>query len=62
MVGVILQSSAVNLAHMLAARLCAGCGVAFIIVIASEWTAELSSGSAPGQKHRVDISRKLLWH
>lgn len=49
MIGVILQSSAVNLAHMLVARLCAGCGVAFIIVIAPAWTAELSPAAHRGK-------------
>lgn len=49
MLGVILQSSAVNLAHMLVARLCAGCGVAFIIVIAPAWTAELSPAAHRGK-------------
>lgn len=47
--GVILQASAVNLAHMLVARLCAGCGVAFIIVIAPAWTAELSPAAHRGK-------------
>ncbi|OIW27839.1 general substrate transporter [Coniochaeta ligniaria NRRL 30616] len=49
MLGVILQASAVNLAHMLVARLCAGCGVAFIIVIAPAWTAELSPAAHRGK-------------
>ncbi len=49
MLGVILQASAVNLAHMLIARLCAGCGVAFIIVIAPAWTAELSPAAHRGK-------------
>lgn len=49
MLGVILQSSAINLAHMLVARLCAGCGVAFIIVIAPAWTAELSPAAHRGK-------------
>lgn len=49
MIGVILQASAVNLAHMLVARLCAGCGVAFIIVIAPAWTAELSPAAHRGK-------------
>ena len=49
MLGVILQSSAVNLPHMLVARLCAGCGVAFIIVIAPAWTAELSPAAHRGK-------------
>ncbi|KAH6651413.1 general substrate transporter [Chaetomium tenue] len=47
--GVVLQTSAVNLAHMLVARLCAGCGVAFIIVIAPAWTAELSPAAHRGK-------------
>jgi MFS family permease len=49
MVCVILQYSAVNLAHMLVARLCAGCGVAFIIVIALAWTADLSPAAHRGK-------------
>lgn len=49
MVGVILQASAVNLAHMLVARICAGIGVAFIIVIAPAWTAELSPAAERGK-------------
>ncbi|KAK3935284.1 general substrate transporter [Diplogelasinospora grovesii] len=49
MLGVILQASAVNLPHMLVARLCAGCGVAFIIVIAPAWTAELSPAAHRGK-------------
>ncbi|KAG7293620.1 hypothetical protein NEMBOFW57_003674 [Staphylotrichum longicolle] len=49
MLGVILQASAINLAHMLVARLCAGCGVAFIIVIAPAWTAELSPAAHRGK-------------
>ncbi|KAK0716623.1 general substrate transporter [Apiosordaria backusii] len=49
MLGVILQSSAVNLPHMLVARLFAGCGVAFIIVIAPAWTAELSPAAHRGK-------------
>ncbi|KAH6621593.1 general substrate transporter [Chaetomium sp. MPI-SDFR-AT-0129] len=47
--GVLLQSTAINLAHMLIARLCAGCGVAFIIVIAPAWTAELSPAAHRGK-------------
>ncbi|EAQ93897.1 hypothetical protein CHGG_02132 [Chaetomium globosum CBS 148.51] len=47
--GVVLQASAVNLAHILVARLCAGCGVAFIIVIAPAWTAELSPAAHRGK-------------
>jgi MFS family permease len=34
---------------MLIARLCAGCGVAFIIVIAPAWTAELSPAAHRGK-------------
>lgn len=49
MVGVILQSSAINLAHMLVARVCAGIGVAFILVIAPAWTAELSPAADRGK-------------
>ena len=49
LLGVMLQASAVNLAHMLVARLCAGCGVAFIIVIAPAWTAELSPAAHRGK-------------
>ena len=45
----ILQSSAVNLAHMLVGRLCAGVGVSFIIVIAPAWTAELSPAAERGK-------------
>lgn len=48
--GVILQSSAVNLAHMLCARFVAGMGVAFILVIAPMWTAELSAASHRGKQ------------
>lgn len=49
MIGVILQSSAINLAHMLVARFVAGIGVAFIIVIAPMWTAELSPAAHRGK-------------
>lgn len=49
MLGVILQTSAVNLAHMLVARVVAGIGVAFIIVIAPMWTAELSPAAHRGK-------------
>jgi MFS family permease len=49
MAGVILQASAVNLAHMLVARFVAGMGVAFIIVIAPMWTAELSPAAHRGK-------------
>jgi|SRR5688572_19697945 MFS family permease len=47
--GVILQASAINLAHMLVARFVAGIGVAFIIVIAPMWTAELSPAAHRGK-------------
>lgn len=47
--GVILQASAVNLAHMLCARFIAGMGVAFILVIAPMWTAELSPAAHRGK-------------
>uniref|UniRef100_A0A0D2YF81 Major facilitator superfamily (MFS) profile domain-containing protein n=1 Tax=Fusarium oxysporum (strain Fo5176) TaxID=660025 RepID=A0A0D2YF81_FUSOF len=50
MTGVILQASAVNLAHMLCARFVAGMGVAFILVIAPMWTAELSAASHRGKQ------------
>jgi MFS family permease len=50
MAGVILQASAVNLAHMLCARFVAGMGVAFILVIAPMWTAELSAASHRGKQ------------
>lgn len=49
LVGAILQASAVNLAHMLCARVVAGVGVAFIIVIAPSWTAELAPAAHRGQ-------------
>lgn len=48
MAGVILQASAVNLAHMLVARIVAGVGVSFILVIAPSWTAELSPAAHRG--------------
>ncbi|EWG45861.1 hypothetical protein FVEG_06509 [Fusarium verticillioides 7600] len=48
--GVILQASAVNLSHMLCARFVAGMGVAFILVIAPMWTAELSAASHRGKQ------------
>lgn len=47
--GVILQASAANLAHMLCARIVAGVGVAFIIVIAPSWTAELAPAAHRGK-------------
>ena len=50
MAGVILQASAVNLAHLLCARFVAGMGVAFILVIAPMWTAELSAASHRGKQ------------
>ena len=46
--GVILQASAINLAFILCARIVAGIGVAFIIVIAPTWTAELSPAAHRG--------------
>ncbi|GFF96781.1 hypothetical protein IFM47457_11058 [Aspergillus lentulus] len=49
LVGAILQTSAVNLAHMLCARVVAGVGVSFIIVIAPSWTAELTPAAHRGQ-------------
>lgn len=49
MIGVILQSTATNLAHMLVARVCAGIGVAYILVIAPAWTAELSPAAERGK-------------
>ncbi|KAK4687599.1 hypothetical protein P7C73_g2514, partial [Tremellales sp. Uapishka_1] len=47
-VGVVLQTAAVNLASMLVARVIAGIGVSFILVIAPSWTAELSPASHRG--------------
>ncbi|KAG9253154.1 general substrate transporter [Emericellopsis atlantica] len=44
-----VKASAINLAHMLVARVCAGIGVAFIIVIAPAWTAELSPAAERGK-------------
>lgn len=49
MVGVVLQTSAIDLASMLVARFLAGLGVAFIIVIAPMWTAELSPAAHRGK-------------
>ncbi|KAF4547429.1 Sugar (and other) transporter-like protein 27 [Elsinoe fawcettii] len=46
--GVILQASAVNLAHMLCARVVAGVAVSFILAIAPSWTAELSPAAHRG--------------
>lgn len=54
--GVILQASAQNLAHMLCARIVAGVGVAFIIVIAPSWTAEL-----PPAAHRGKMISLTFW-
>ncbi|KAJ9495444.1 hypothetical protein LTR99_010212 [Exophiala xenobiotica] len=47
--GVVLQASTTNLAHMLIARIVAGVGVAFIIVIAPAWTAELAPAAHRGK-------------
>jgi predicted MFS family arabinose efflux permease len=49
MTGVILQASATNLAFILVARIIAGVGVAFLIVIAPLWTAELSPAAHRGR-------------
>ena len=49
MIGVVLQTSAIDLAFMLVARFLAGIGVAFIIVIAPMWTAELSPAAHRGK-------------
>ncbi|KAI7203923.1 general substrate transporter [Hortaea werneckii] len=49
MVGVVLQTSAIDLAAMLVARFLAGIGVAFILVIAPMWTAELSPAAHRGK-------------
>jgi MFS family permease len=46
--GVVLQTAAVNLAAILVARIIAGIGVAFILVIAPSWTAELSPAAHRG--------------
>lgn len=46
--GVVLQASAINLASILVARVIAGIGVAFILVIAPSWTAELSPAAHRG--------------
>lgn len=46
--GVVLQTAAVNLASMLVARIVAGVGVSFILVIAPSWTAELSPAAHRG--------------
>jgi MFS family permease len=47
-VGVVLQAAAVDLASILVARIIAGIGVAFILVIAPSWTAELSPAAHRG--------------
>ena len=47
-VGVILQTAAVDLASILVARIIAGIGVSFILVIAPSWTAELSPAAHRG--------------
>jgi sugar porter (SP) family MFS transporter len=49
MCGVILQASAVNIAHMIVARFVAGTGIAFILVVAPAWTAELSPAAHRGK-------------
>ncbi|KAF2272053.1 putative MFS sugar transporter [Westerdykella ornata] len=49
MAGVILQASAINQAHMFVGRLVAGIGIAFILVIAPAWTAELSPAAHRGK-------------
>jgi MFS family permease len=46
--GVVLQAAATNLAFILFARVIAGIGVAFILVIAPSWTAELSPAAHRG--------------
>lgn len=46
--GVVLQAAATNLAFVLVARVVAGVGVAFILVIAPSWTAELSPAAHRG--------------
>lgn len=47
-VGVVLQTAAVDLASILVARVIAGIGVSFILVIAPSWTAELSPAAHRG--------------
>lgn len=47
--GVVLQASAQNLAHMLCARIIAGVGVSFIIVIVPAWTAGLAPAAHRGK-------------
>ena len=47
--GVVLQTAATNLAFILCARVVAGIGVAFVIVIAPLWTAELSPAAHRGK-------------
>lgn len=49
MMGVILQAAATNLAFILCARIIAGIGVSFLIVIAPSWTAELSPAAHRGK-------------
>lgn len=49
MTGVILQAAATDLAFILVARIIAGVGVAFLIVIAPLWTAELSPAAHRGR-------------
>ncbi|KAK4494847.1 hypothetical protein PRZ48_014203 [Zasmidium cellare] len=49
MTGVILQAASTNLAFILVARIIAGVGVAFLIVIAPLWTAELSPAAHRGR-------------
>lgn len=46
--GVVLQTAAVNLASILVARIVAGVGVSFILVVAPSWTAELSPAAHRG--------------
>lgn len=46
--GVVLQTAAVDLASILVARIIAGVGVAFLLVIAPSWTAELSPAAHRG--------------
>lgn len=47
-IGVVLQTAAVDLASILVARVIAGIGVSFILVIAPSWTAELSPAAHRG--------------
>lgn len=46
--GVVLQTSAINLPMILVARIVAGIGVSFILCIAPAWTAELSPAAHRG--------------